>query len=150
MSRFSPKSLRTALKAQPQNPDLAQDEAMGIALYVDDDDGYRDWLKRNPRGYVINIQRSLNPSDARLHDANCRDLIAQLRRDVQLAVSYVKVCGEDRAEVDQWAADNVGEPVQLCGHCHDVDPGPDPDAPRPLCPNCFIELPVTGTCANCD
>lgn len=59
---------------------------MSIDLYVDDDDGYRGWLKRNPRGYVINIQRSLNPSDARLHDADCRDLIAQLQRDVQLAV----------------------------------------------------------------
>ena len=34
--------------------------------------------------------------------------------------------------MDQWAADNVGELVQLCGHCHDVDPGPDPDAPRPF------------------
>ena len=123
---------------------------MGIDVYVDDDDGYRDWLNRNPRGYVINIQRSLNPSDARLHDATCRDLIAQLRRDVQLAVLYVKVCGEDRAELDQWAADSVGEPVQLCGHCHDVDPGPDSDASRPLCPHCFIELPVTGKCSNCD
>lgn len=123
---------------------------MSIDLFVDDDDGYRDWLHRNPRGYVINIQRSMNPSDARLHDAECRDLIAQLGRDVQLAGSYVKVCGEDRAELDQWSADNVGDHIQLCGHCHDVDPGPNPDAPKPLCPNCFIELPVTGTCANCD
>lgn len=123
---------------------------MSIDLYVDDDDGYRDWLKRNPRGYVINIQRSLNPSDARLHNSDCRDLIAQLRRDVQLAVSYVKVCGENWAELDQWAADNVGEPIQLCGHCLDVGPVPDPHAPRPLCPNCFIELPVTGTCSTCD
>lgn len=123
---------------------------MSIDLYVDDDDGYRGWLKRNPRGYVINIQRSFNPSDARLHDADCRDLIAQLQRDVQLAVSYVKVCGENRAELDQWAADNVGEPIQLCGHCHGAVSVPDPHAPRPLCPNCFIELPTTGKCSTCE
>lgn len=150
MSHLSLKRLQTALKARPQNPSLAQDGAVSIDLYVDEDYGYRDWLKRNPRGYVINIQRSLNPSDARLHDADCRDLIAQLRRDVQLAVSYVKVCGENRAELDQWAADNVGEPIQLCGHCHDVGTGPDSHAPRPLCPNCFIELPTTGKCSTCD
>ena len=134
----------TALKAQPHNANLTHDEAMGIDLYVDDDDGYRDWLHRNPRGYVINIQRSMNPSDARLHDAECRDLIAQLGRDVQLAGSYVKVCGETRAEVDHWAADNVGEPIQLCGHCHDPHDG------RPLCPKCFLELPGTGKCSTCD
>lgn len=115
---------------------------MGIEIFIDDDDGYRDWLNRNPRGYVINIQRSLNPSDARLHTANCRDLIAQLERDVELTVSYIKVCGETRAEPEHWAADNVGQPIKLCEHCHDHE--------RPRCPTCFIELPGTGKCSTCD
>ena len=44
MSGLSAKRLQTALKAQPQNPKLAQDGAMSIDLYVDDDDGYREWL----------------------------------------------------------------------------------------------------------
>lgn len=126
---------------------------MSIDLYIDDDDGYRGWLNRNPRGYVINIQRSLNPSDARLHDAACRDLINQLGLDVKLTeqyvkacgeTQYVKACGETQAELDHWAADNVGEPIQPCDHCH------DPRDTRPLCPNCFLELPSTGKCSICD
>ena len=111
---------------------------MTILEFIDDDGGYRDWLNKNPRGYVINIQRSFNPSDARLHRANCTDLLVQLERDVQLAVSYVKVCGEAEAEVNQWAAKKVGKPIKRCEHCDEV-------APR-LCRTCRVELPATGRC----
>lgn len=119
-----------------------KNEVMAIRSFIDDDDGYRDWLNENPRGYVINIQRSINPSDARLHRANCRDLIAQFDRDVQLAGPYIKVCGDTQAALENWAVDNVGGPIKHCEHCHDFEPR--------LCPSCFVELPATGKCCNCD
>jgi hypothetical protein len=36
-----------------------------------DNDSYLRWTAAHPAGYVINIQRSLNASDARLHRAGC-------------------------------------------------------------------------------
>ena len=36
-----------------------------------DDRGYLTWAAAHPVGYVINVQRNLNPSDARLHRADC-------------------------------------------------------------------------------
>ena len=127
---------------------------MGAHEYRDDDEGYRDWLNRNPDGYVINIQRSHNPTDAHLHDADCWTLIDQLDRDVSLSGSYVKVCGGTLEEVNEWAAKNVGEWVQPCGTCRDSGEvgGKDGINRRGTgqCPKCNQELPLTGKCYYCD
>jgi hypothetical protein len=121
---------------------------MGVHEYRDDDDGYRDWLKKHPGGYVINIQRSHSPADAFLHDAGCSSLIAQLDRDVSLTGQYVKVCGGTLAEVQQWANGNVNGPVPPCGVCRYV--GPDSTTPQ-VCPRCSIYvLSVSGKCPKCD
>ncbi len=45
--------------------------AVSVELFRDDDQCYAAWLAANARGYVLNIQRSLNPSDARVHEAGC-------------------------------------------------------------------------------
>ncbi len=44
---------------------------MDIEQFRDDDRGYLTWTAAHAGGYVINVQRSLNPSDARLHHADC-------------------------------------------------------------------------------
>jgi hypothetical protein len=35
---------------------------VSVELFRDDDCGYAAWLAANRRGYVLNIQRTLNPS----------------------------------------------------------------------------------------
>lgn len=124
---------------------------MNAHEYRDDDDGYRSWMNKNPGGYVINIQRSHNSSDAHLHDASCHTLTGQLPLDVSLTGPYVKVCGEALSAVLDWAAQHVGEQIQPCGFCRDSGgsgDGPNPRGPN-LCPTCNCELPVTGKCYSC-
>ena len=38
---------------------------MGTEQFRDDDRGYLTWTAAHPAGYVLNVQRDLNPSDAR-------------------------------------------------------------------------------------
>jgi hypothetical protein len=38
-------------------------------LFRDDDQGYTAGLASSARGYVLSIQRAVNPSDARVHHA---------------------------------------------------------------------------------
>ena len=45
---------------------------MTVEEFRHDDEGYLTWIGANPAGFVINIQRGLNASDARLHLATCR------------------------------------------------------------------------------
>jgi hypothetical protein len=40
---------------------------MSVAQFRDNDASYTTWLAANVQGYVLNIRRSLNPSDARIH-----------------------------------------------------------------------------------
>lgn len=117
-------------------------------MFRDDDDGYRDWLHSNPNGYVINIQRSGNPSDARLHRADCWTLTSQLDAGVKLAEAYEKICGDTRAELEKCADETIGESIQPCGHCLDGIP-PAPTALQ-FCPQCGYELSATRKCPSCD
>ena len=118
--------------------------------FRDDGDGYQEWLDKNPRGYVINIQRSHNPADARLHDASCGALQAPIDKGLKLADQYVKVCGGTIDEVKEWAEAHVGVPIQDCGMCRggitEVSPGDGG-----LCPACRIyRLSINGVCPSCD
>ena len=127
---------------------------MSAHEYRDDDEGYRAWMQRHPGGYVINIQRSHNPTDAHLHNADCRTLTDQLDRDVSLTGPYVKICGETLTEVEEWAAKSVGESIQPCGTCRDSGAGGGNGGinrrETGRCPECNQELPLTGKCYYCD
>lgn len=83
-----------------------------VREFRDDDVGYAAWLDATPDGCVLNIERSYNPTGARLHRARCRTLTDQISRGAVLTGQYVKICAEHRKELEQWVADQVG---QLCG-----------------------------------
>lgn len=82
-----------------------------------DDDGYRAWIARHRGGYVINIQRSYNPSDAVLHQATCYTISGEPARGDAFVGDYVKVCSRRRAELDGWAVRNVGTTIKPCELC---------------------------------
>ena len=42
---------------------------VSVELFRDDDRGYTAWLTNNARGYILDLQRSMNPSDARVNEA---------------------------------------------------------------------------------
>ena len=91
---------------------------VSVTLFDDgDDDGYRAWVAQHRGGYVINIQRTYNPSDARLHQAQCYTINDQPARGNVFVGDYVKVCALRRFELDHWAQQNVGALIQTCEHC---------------------------------
>jgi hypothetical protein len=86
--------------------------------FRDDDAGYLAWLAAHPNGYVINILRSHNATEARVHHADCRTINGQNPLAAGWTSQYVKVCAEQLAELDQWASDQVGGPIPRCQTCH--------------------------------
>jgi hypothetical protein len=94
------------------------EEAMSAREFRDDDAGYLAWLAAHPDGYVINIARSPSATEARVHHAGCRTISGQIPRGGAWTGPYVKVCAEQLAELEQWAIDQVGEPIWRCGTCH--------------------------------
>lgn len=91
----------------------------------DDDKGYAAWLAANAGGYVLNIQRSLNPSDARVHQAGCQTISGTPPRGRTWTGSYVKACSLSLPELRAWALARAGSAVTRCGTCQ---PLPQPGA----------------------
>jgi hypothetical protein len=84
--------------------------------FVDDDDGYLEWVVAHPDGFVINVERSPRTAYTVLHRASCRTISGDPARGAQWTHDYIKVCG-DRTELEEFASRDVGGPAQPCGLC---------------------------------
>lgn len=71
-------------------------------------------------GYVINIQRSFNPGDARLHRACCQWINGAPPRGTGFVGAYVKICAGSLTELTQWMTTHIGAEVRSCGSCRPV------------------------------
>ncbi|QNI06033.1 hypothetical protein GAN17_06805 [Mycobacterium kubicae] len=113
-------------------------------LFRDDDAGYLAWLTAHPEGYVVNISRSHNTPQARLHHASCRTIHNQTLVGSMWTGPYVKVCSEHLADIEQWATETLGQPIAPCGIC-----GPsrgDTQAARAGQPEQAVETPTLKGC----
>jgi hypothetical protein len=71
---------------------------MSVELFRDSDQDCAAWLAANAQGYVLNIQRSLNPSDARMHSAACRTIAGTPRGNTRTR-DYVKACSASLVDI---------------------------------------------------
>jgi hypothetical protein len=107
-----------------------------VAEFRNDDDAYLAWVGAHPEGYVVNIQRGLNPGDARLHRANCSTISGEPARGKTWTGPYIKLCSISIADLDAWTADRVGVPIRPCGVCRPAtearpgEPGVRGEMPR--------------------
>jgi hypothetical protein len=88
---------------------------MGVEQFRDDDTGYLNWMAAHGHGYVINIQRSLNPADARMHQASCYTINGQPPRGRTWTGPYVKICSTSLGQLSGWALERIGSPIRPCG-----------------------------------
>ena len=85
-------------------------------------DDYLAWTGTHwNSGYVINIQRGLNPSDARLHHAWCRTINGVPPRGSGFIGPYIKICSDSLAELRDWTAVHVGAEIRPCGSCRPLN-----------------------------
>jgi hypothetical protein len=90
---------------------------MSIQRFQDDDRGYLDWVAANPDGYVLDLRRDFDPSDAELHRASCRDISGENPRREPWTGPYIKLCSPDVAPFDHFAAVRARVPIDRCVAC---------------------------------
>ena len=90
-----------------------------MALEIKDDDrAYLTWLSSHPNGYVVNTFRTPRSDYLILHRASCGTISGTPARGNRWTTGeFLKVCSEDRADLDRWAQSNVGGSLQPCGLC---------------------------------
>lgn len=89
-----------------------------------DNDGYLRWTSSRPAGLVLNIQRTLNPGDARVHHARCRWINGEPPRGDGFVGSYIKVCSDLLPELTLWARAHTGAEILSCGTCRPSQANP--------------------------
>jgi hypothetical protein len=90
---------------------------VSVELFRDDDQGYAAWLTANAQGYVLNFERSLNPSTARVHSARCQTITGAPSRGNTWTGPYVKACSASLSELDAWALAHASSAITRCGTC---------------------------------
>ena len=86
---------------------------MAVTVFDGDEGAYQGWLAaQGGRGYVINIFRSLNLKDSKLHCSDCGSISDSTTPYV--TGDYVKVCADRLDELDEWSVREVGSKIDRC------------------------------------
>ena len=100
-----------------------------IKIFEDmpNDNDYNKWIKENPNGFVLNIERRKDPSNIheshpRIHFANCFQLKNQKNKKNKKPGSsttgdYFKVCSNSIEELEQWSWFKYQKGLNPCGTC---------------------------------
>jgi hypothetical protein len=91
---------------------------MPVLTFRDDDIAYTAWLAAHPSGWVVNAKRNPTPAYLKLHRAEC-PTISELRSRYSRWTTgeYIKVCAEDRADLDAWAETTLGAALEVGCFC---------------------------------
>jgi hypothetical protein len=76
----------------------------------DDDDAYKQWLRLHPGGFV------LHADTVKLHRNGC-DHIDPPGYDSVMLTRKLKVCADDRTELELWALREKHGPARACESC---------------------------------
>ena len=93
---------------------------MGHRKFSGEDEEFREWVAKRPRGYVLNTHRDYSdPENTRLHRARCFMLEPGFGGGADQTGEQIKVCSPDPKELDQWAVANLGHGLWTlrCQHC---------------------------------
>ena len=99
---------------------------MGVRKFSREDDQFREWVAKRPRGYVLNTHRDYSDREnTRLHKASCFTLEPGFGRGARQTADFIKVCSPDPKELNEWAQANLGYGLRSlrCQHCEPTSLG---------------------------
>jgi hypothetical protein len=128
-----------------------------IVQFVNDDEGYLNWLQENPQGLVVNSHRRPLSSYLMLHRTSCKHIKPPAYTNFT-TTDFIKTCSNEVAALAKWARVETGGQLKPCGICKPVikdgrEPPlvrPEPIAARPVpTPERTISTPmVPQTCGK--
>ena len=109
----------------------------GFQQFVNDDDGYLNWLAQNPDGFVVNSNRVPVGSYLIQHRASCKWINAATRTN-WTTTGYIKTCSNDLTALAGWAEREIGGSLKPCKSCQ-------PNAARSATPAIQRRDPISET-----
>lgn len=87
-----------------------------VVKFIDDDRGYKMWLKENESGFVVNCWREASPKYLVLHRSICGSINTD-KRGNWTETDYIKICSQDKNLLKEWVRKNIGGCPESCGLC---------------------------------
>jgi hypothetical protein len=103
--------------------------------FENDEPSYLDWIRNNPDGYVLNLNRRPQRNFLVLHRASCRDIrVPSPRRGPEQFTggNYAKVCATDAESIAAWVTEKVPGALSFTGLCKRCRPDAPLDAAEML------------------
>ncbi|MEN6384476.1 MAG: hypothetical protein ABFD79_04695 [Phycisphaerales bacterium] len=89
-----------------------------IHIFIDDNEGYLNWVGKNETGFVVNCGSVPKPEYLILHHGTCQTIRHATRGEGNWTnTGFIKVCSLDRAKLAKWANTHVGGELQSCQVC---------------------------------
>jgi hypothetical protein len=89
-----------------------------VIIFLNDDRAYLYWVTHHRKGYVIDGRRKPKLGHLSLHRATCAEIKSgPSRRTHWTTGARLKACSLDRTELNTWAEEESGGPMQLCVAC---------------------------------
>ena len=87
---------------------------MTLREFKNDEEAYHDWLRTNPRGFVVNSFKRPKPDYMQLHESRCPSIA---ERGPYTTGDYMKVCSDNLIELRRWARERDGSLRAECPEC---------------------------------
>ncbi len=89
-----------------------------MITFNNDEQGYLDYVRKNPRGYVLNVRKEPDPEYVVLHRASCGSINSEKRPYGGYTMrSYRKICSTDMATLRQAAVREGRRDGSFSNHC---------------------------------
>jgi hypothetical protein len=85
--------------------------------FVDADERFLAWASEHNDGFVLNIERSLNPAESFIHRATCTNLIDKRVQPAGRTTSWIKVCSNKKEDLVAWLRVEADAEPRLCSRC---------------------------------
>jgi hypothetical protein len=94
----------------------AEEAAIAVEVFEDDDPGFLGWRDSHPHGYVVNAYRNPTPDYLMLHRTSCPHLHRPVAEG-RWTRDFVKVCATRSDDLAAWARQAVTDSARL-KPCH--------------------------------
>lgn len=91
----------------------------GFEQFVNDDEGYLNWLQANPHGLVINSHRRPVSNYLMLHRTSCKHIKPPAHTNFT-TTAFIKTCSNEVSALVEWARTETGGELKSCGICKPV------------------------------
>lgn len=88
-----------------------------VIVFDNDEADYLQWVRSNPDGYVVNIDRARNVRNYPMVHAATHGLVSSTKIGNFTTGDYIKFCSTDLDALDRFSQSMLGCPLTRCAQC---------------------------------